>query len=68
MQEITVKITKFEDRKFWLMYFDNPVTGKREWKSSKQTAEREAERAAAKWESELREGRYKPKSKSGATR
>lgn len=30
MPEITVKITKFEDRRFWLMYFDNPVTGKRE--------------------------------------
>ena len=29
MSEISVRITKFTDRKFWLMYYDDPITGKR---------------------------------------
>lgn len=62
MGAISVKVTKFADRKFWLMYYDDPVTGKRVPRSTKQTTQREAERAAAKWEAELREGRYSPAS------
>ena len=51
------------------MHFDDPVTGKREQRSTKVPGEsnakgepkagcmREAERIAAKWEAEMREGR-----------
>jgi integrase len=60
--EISVKVTKFRDRKCWLMYYDDPLTGKRITKTTKEKTEREARKAAGKWESELREGRYKPKS------
>ena len=42
-----------------IMYFDNPVTGEREQRSTKKTHRRDAEREAAKWEAELREGRYR---------
>jgi integrase len=63
--ELTVLVTKFSDRIFWLMYFDCPLSGKRFMRSTKQTTEREARKAAAKWEAELNEGRYKPKSKVG---
>lgn len=59
MQEISVKVTKLADRKYWLMYYDDPLTGRRVTRSTKQMAKREAERAAAKWEAELCEGRYK---------
>jgi hypothetical protein len=38
-------------------------TGKREQRSTKETERTSAERAAGKWEAELREGRYKRKSK-----
>ena len=62
MEAICVKVTKFADRRFWIMYYDDPLTGKRIPRSTKQETEREAERAAAKWEAELREGRYSPSS------
>lgn len=62
MNEITVKVTKHGTRKYLVMYYDDPVTGKREQRSTKQTKRREADRVAAKWEAELREGRYKPAS------
>jgi integrase len=60
--EISVKVTKFSDRKFWLMYYDDPITGKRPMRSTKETTEAGARKAAGKWEAELKEGRYKPKS------
>lgn len=63
MNEIRVKVTKFSDRRYLLMYYDCPRTGKRVSRSTKQTTEREAVREAGKWEAELREGRYKPASK-----
>src|SRR6059036_374185 len=44
------------------MYFDDPLTGKRKWLSTKSTNDRDARKAAGKWEAELKEGRYKPKS------
>ena len=62
MDTIKVKVTRHGGRKFLVMYYDDPVTGKREQRSTKQTKRREADREAAKWESELREGRYKPAS------
>jgi len=45
------------------MYYEDPVTGKREWRSTRKKSRREAEREAAKWEAELQEGRYKRPSK-----
>lgn len=60
--EISVKVTKFQDRKFWFMYYDDPITGKRVTRSTKETAEGAARKSAGKWEAELKEGRYKPKS------
>lgn len=62
MLEIKVKVTKFADRKFWLMYYDCPLSGKRLTRSTQQTTEREAQKAAGKWEGQLKEGRYKRKS------
>jgi integrase len=59
MEEIRVKVTRHGHRKYLVMYYDDPLTGKREQRSTKQTKRREAEREAAKWEAELREGRYK---------
>jgi len=59
---IQVKVTRFGDRKYLLAYYDDPITGRRISKSTKQTSQKEAEKFAAKWEAELQEGRYKPKS------
>lgn len=58
MNEIKVKVTKHGRRKFLVMYYDDPVTGKREQRSTKKTSRRDAERVAAKWEAELQAGKY----------
>ena len=60
MEEINVKVSKFGDRKFYLMYYDCPLSGRRKSRSAKTDNKREAEKLAAKWESQLREGRYTP--------
>jgi len=60
---IKVKVTKHAGRKYLIMYYDDPITGKREQRSTKQMRRREAEREAAKWEGDLRAGRYKPQSR-----
>src|SRR5688572_25045992 len=62
MDEIIVHVTKHGDRKFLIMYYDDPITGEREQRSTKETDRVAAERVAGKWEAELREGRYKPTS------
>lgn len=62
MQQITVKVTKYGDRRHFIMYYDDPVTGRRSTRSTKETTIKAAERVAAKWEAELREGRYRPAS------
>ena len=56
--EINVKVTKYADRKNWIMYYIDPVTEKTVPRSTKRTNQRDAERAAAKWEADLRAGRY----------
>lgn len=56
--EIKVTVTKFADRPCFVMRYVDPVTGKRHARSTEATTRREAERAAAKWEAELQEGRY----------
>ena len=58
MSEISVKVTKFKDRKFLLMYYDDPLTGKRVTRSTKQTNEREARKAAGKYDRGDVGGRY----------
>ena len=60
MSEFTIKVTvsKFSDRPCFVMRYFDPVTGKRHSRSTEATTRREAERAAAKWEAELQEGRY----------
>ncbi len=63
MEDIHVKVVKFGDRKFLQMQYKDPITGRKQTKSSKTTNRREAERASAKLEAELREGRYKPAAK-----
>ena len=61
MQNLRVKITKYADRKYWIAYV--VADGRRgQTRSTKTTTKREAERFAAVWEAELREGRYKPAS------
>ena len=56
--EIKVTVTKYANRKYFIMRYADPVTGKRHPRSTRATTRREAERAAAKWEAELQEGRY----------
>lgn len=63
MEEIRVTVVKFGDRKHLQMQYRDPITGKKKTRSTRTTSHRDAERAAAKWEAELREGRYKPPSK-----
>ena len=58
MHEINVNVTKYADRKYWIMYHRDS-TGKKITRSTKKTNERDANREAAKWEAELREGRYR---------
>ena len=61
---IEVKVSSFgSKRKYLMMRYTCPVTGKRTARSTGTTVKREAERVAAKWEAELREGRYAPASK-----
>ncbi|MFV1966355.1 MAG: tyrosine-type recombinase/integrase [Pirellulaceae bacterium] len=63
MDEIRVKVVKFGDRKYRQMQYTDPITRKKKTRSTGETNRTKAERAAAKWEAELREGRYKPASK-----
>lgn len=61
---ISVRVVEFGDRKHFQMQFIDPITGRKKTLSTKvkrtgRKADRTtAERVAAKWESELREGRY----------
>lgn len=63
MNEIKVRVTKYDDRKFFVAYYDCPLAGRRIYRSTKKTTRRDAERFAAVWEAELHDGRYKPPSK-----
>jgi integrase len=61
--DIKVLVVKYPDRRFFMMRYTDPVTGKHKARSTGTKVRREAERAAAKWEAELREGRYHAPSK-----
>lgn len=69
MQEIKVTVIEFGDRKHFQMQFIDPITRKKKTRSTgiARTGLKkdrvEAERVAAKWEAELREGRYSDPSK-----
>lgn len=55
---IKVHVVKYGNRPNLVMRYIDPLTGKQVAKSAKTSRRRDAERAAAKWEAELREGRY----------
>ena len=57
MPEIEVKVTKYADRRNFVMYYVDPVTEKMTTKSTGKHTRREAERAAAVWEQKLRSAR-----------
>lgn len=57
-EEIKVHVVKYKDRANLMMRYEDPMTGKQIARSTGTTKKREAERIAAKWEAELREGRY----------
>lgn len=70
MTEIKVKVVEFGDRKHYQMQYVDPVTRKKRTRSTGvvktglKKDRTEAERVAAKWEAELREGRYCDPSKT----
>ena len=61
--QIKVRVIKYPNRANLVMRFIDPLTGKQITRSAKTNKRRDAERAAAKWEAELREGRYQRQSR-----
>jgi integrase len=60
MQEtIRVHVVKYPDRDNLVMRYRDPYTGRHVTKSAKTASEKQAARAAAVWEDDLRNGRYK---------
>lgn len=55
---IRVTISTYSDRKYLMMRYVDPVTGRIKSRSTRTNNRREAERVAAKWEADLQEGRY----------
>ncbi len=53
----------YPDRKHLVLRYMDPITEKQYTRSAHTANRREAERAAAKWEAELQEGRYQPRCK-----
>ena len=70
MSDIKVKVVEFGDRPHYQMQFVDPLTNRKKTKSTgvlKSTGKKgrtDAERVAAKWEADLREGRYSDPSKT----
>jgi integrase len=62
-EQIRVHVVRYANSKNLIMRYRCPLTGKQVNRSTKTTKQREAERIAAKWEAELREGRYQRGSK-----
>jgi integrase len=61
--QIKVRVIKYPTRENLVMRYVDPLTGKQVTRSTRTSKRREAERAAAKWEAELREGRYQRQSR-----
>ncbi|MBA3480324.1 MAG: phage integrase N-terminal SAM-like domain-containing protein, partial [Pirellulales bacterium] len=57
-ETIKVHVVKYPDRANLVMRYVDPDSGRQVQRSTGTTNERDANRAAAKWEAELREGRY----------
>lgn len=55
---IKVLVVKYPDRRYLMMRYVDPITGKQMARSTRTAVRREAERIAAKWEAELQENRY----------
>lgn len=55
---IKVNVVKYPDRRYLMMRYVDPITGKQMARSTGTTVRREAERIAAKWEADLQENRY----------
>src|SRR5438128_2739807 len=60
---IRVTVIAYPDRKHLVLRYVDPITEKQYTRSARTENRREAERAAAKWEAELQEGRYQPRCK-----
>ncbi|WP_146453020.1 tyrosine-type recombinase/integrase [Bythopirellula polymerisocia] len=60
---IKVHVVKYASCKNLMMRYLDPFTNKQVARSAGTTKQREAERVAAKWEAELREGRYQKRSR-----
>ena len=65
MEDIKVHVTKYPDRKNLVMRYVDPESGRQAQRSTGTTNERDANRVAAKWEAELREGCYNRPAKIG---
>jgi integrase len=69
--QIKVTVVEFGDRKHYQMQYRDPMTGRKKTRSTeiertgRKPDRTAAERAAAKWEDELRDGRYQPPSRIG---
>lgn len=61
--QIKVRVINYPNRENLVMRYIDPLTGKQVTRSAKTKKRRDAERAAAKWEAELREGRYQRQSR-----
>lgn len=58
-EEIKVHVVRYKGKRNLMMRYLDPYTGKHVAKTTRTRNRRDAERAAGKWEAELREGRYK---------
>ncbi len=54
--KIKVKVTRYADRRHWVMYYDCPRSNKRITRSTGQTTKTEANKSAGNWEAQLNEG------------
>ncbi len=57
---IKVHVVKYSGEKNLVLRYVDPITGKQKRKSAGTTNNREAERAAERWEKELKAGKFKP--------
>ena len=58
MKPVVVYVVDYQ-RKYLVLRYTDPDSGKQVTKSSRTTSQKEALKAAAKWEAEINEGRYK---------
>jgi len=61
--DIRVHVVKYKNRKKLVMRYVDPLTGKQVSRTARTARRRDAERLAAKWEAELRDGRYQKPSR-----